>query len=126
MAAGSLEDAANVCVSTMNTRYIAGTLKANMIAFCNALTVAPNNLFPDDNPALRPIGDWFILLQMLASQMSNIAPPNQSDVTRVQDAIMVVYRLCWQCEDFHNAAQPPQITNTQYNAVLAAFNANLD
>lgn len=122
----SLSSAASGCMSTMNTRYIAGTLKADLIAFCNAVTVAPNNLFPDDNPALRPVGDWFILIQAIANQFSVTAPPNQSDVTRAQDAIVLVYRLCWQCEDFHNAASPPQISNAMYAAVLASFNAHLN
>lgn len=112
MAFGSLTAATYGCLPTMYTRWQAGTLQADLTAFAADLVA----LFPDDNPNYRTVGNWFILIQALNSQLT-------ASAQSVFDALsQALYRMFAQTND-RNASG--QITNVQAAAVLTAANAHL-
>lgn len=118
-----LSEAANVCLSTMQVRFLAHTLKTDLQAFCNAIGTGANDQFSDANPVFRRCGNWLILIQGVANGMTPNGPPTNNDLDTFELAVETVYRFLWQCEDQFNFGN---ISAAQYNAVKAAFNANLD
>jgi hypothetical protein len=116
MAFASLLDASIQCSTTMFTRWNAGTLKANLTTF----TTATSGLFSDGNPKERTVGDWYILIQSLTSQLQ--AAFSASDLTLFNQISAVMYRYFAQCDARVTGGQ---ISNAQGAAVLAAANVSL-
>ena len=115
MAFATLSAATYGCTATMYTRWQAGTLKANLTAFCAACS----NLFADDNPNDRTVGNWLTILQALTAQLVG----NNTDPENIVDqCIQAAYRMFNQTD---NRSVTNQISAAQAAAVLAAANANL-
>lgn len=115
MAFANLTAATYGCAATMYARWIAGTLKADLTAF--AASVAP--LFSDDNPNDRTVGNWLVIVQAIASQMT-------AGITADQSVIDASVQACFRLFNQASARQASgQISLAQANAVLAAANANL-
>lgn len=117
MAVTTLAGAANICLSSMFTRWNAGTINSDINFFIGAM----NPIVPDANANLRTVGNWLTLLQPLLP-FENQVTADTVDYDRFNQCVLTVFRLCWQANDRNITGQ---ISNAQAAAILAAFNANL-
>jgi len=117
MAFTDLTHATYLCYGTMFTRWQAGTLKADLTAFC----ADTSSLFPDDNPNARTVGDWFVLIQAITNQLSAAYVTTEIDVFTASASTM--YRMFQQTDARQSTGQ---ISAGQAAAVLASANLHLD
>lgn len=116
--ATTLEQAAKQAWANLAVLATAGTLRAQLIAFCT--TVRP--LFNGNagaNPGDHPTANWIAVLWAFADQMDAVA----DDWPALRVAADYVYRLCFMTEQARTGNTPPLITQAQYDAVLASYNA---
>lgn len=118
MAFGTLIAAANGVQATMYTRYIAGTLAANLQAFNTAISGQLSDAVPDQ----RTVGNWLVLLQSYTSLFAASTPLSNDGERLFSQLAQLVYRVCWQANDRQAGGQ---ITAPTAAAILAAVNANL-
>jgi hypothetical protein len=110
--AASLSQAAKQSWVNLAPLEAAGTIRPKLLAFIAAIT----GQFNDGNPGDHPMRNWIAVLWQFADQMSVTA--DHWDELRI--AAEYLYRLCFMGEQSNVQAL---ITPAQYNAVLAAYNA---
>lgn len=90
----------------------AGTLRTKLLTFVS--TIAPS--FTQGAPGDHPVANWIAILWAFAQTMS--ATAGHWDQLRI--ATDYLYRLCFMGEQSNSQGL---ITPTQYNLVLATYNA---
>lgn len=118
MPAATLKQAAGQCTTHMTTRWIAGTLKANLLAFVNGFTAQFSEQMKFDHPILN----WSAVILALDSELV-AGGPAVIDYTQFNNACQYVYRLCWLAQILLDQGK---ITGPQGAAILAAYNANIN
>ncbi len=110
--AGNLEQAGFLSYPQMTLQWIADTLDTTVPAFSASITGTFEDAIPND----RPVGNWLILIDALASELPAI------DVPEVQFNQIVEYvgRMCLAGFVAFNEGL---ISAGQANALLAAWNA---
>lgn len=120
----SLEAAAEQSYQDLTTWWLNDTLKTKVTAF----VVAVLPIFQDENANSRPIANWMCILNTIAVNMSISAsfPPLDTKFSQssLSAAVQTVYKSCWLGEYLHTTT-PKLVTDAQYTAMLAAYNANL-
>lgn len=117
MAAATLKAAAGLAYSHMTTRWIAGTLKANLLAFVNAFTPQ----FSEATQLDHPILNWAAVISALDASLT-AGGPGVITFVQFNDACQFMYRLCWLGQVL---LDQNKITNGQAAAILASYNANI-
>lgn len=113
--AADLGTAAAQCYAHMYARWNAATLSPNMLAF-NAAIIA---VFPDDASSdVRTVSNWVVT----GSRLDREAAP-YSSASQLAVASDYVFRLLTAANFARYASR---ISVAQADAVLAAYNANLD
>lgn len=110
MPAPDLPTAAKEAWDNLQPLAIAGTLRANLLAFCD--TCIP--LYPQGLIAGHPVANWLSVLQGFATTMAST--PNEWPLLRI--AADYLYRLCFM------AAQLTSALPAETTATLNAYNAN--
>jgi hypothetical protein len=109
--AANLEQAGFLSYPQMTLQWIANTLDTSVPAFSAA--VSP--LFEDAKPNDRPVGNWLVLIDALASELPATDVPN----VQFNQIVEYVGRMC--LAGFV-ALNEGTITNAQAVALLAAWN----
>lgn len=114
-AAANLSQAAQQSWGNLQTKSIAGTLRANILAFCSATEPT----FPSTDPGSAPVANWLAVLRCFASSMT--ASPTVWSGDALRTAALYVYRLCYMGEQ---ARAQTMISVPNAAILLAAYNAN--
>lgn len=117
MAAVDLVSAAVTAYSNVLARWSAGTIKANLLSFAQEVALAFNEGEPNNRPPLN----WCAVLEVASVSMNST--PALIEATDISQAAQFVFNLCWQVEGLF---QENLISNAQYTATLAAYNASID
>lgn len=117
MAAGTLEQAANLSYERAALRWTANTLRANFQAYIVACAAVVTDATAND----RTVGNWLVPMTALSGQMTaSIANPLEQELFNT--CVDYLYR-------FNMAAAYAQVQNrisgAQAAALLAAFNAQI-
>lgn len=113
MAAASLPIAATEAFDNLRTLWLADTLKAKLIAFCQAILP----VFPQSEVNSHPVSNWATLIYALATEMPATNVPYEGLATAADQ----VYRICWMANQLGNVQS--LITPTQTTFVLTTYNA---
>ena len=108
--AANLTQAAKQSWDNLTPSAIAGTLRADLLAFC----VAIGPLYPQGDLSAHPVANWIAVLHAFAQNMASTS--NEWPLLRI--AADYVYRLCFM------AAQLTTALPTATTQTLAAYNAN--
>lgn len=111
MAALTLAEAAGAAFDNLQIRWNNNGLKSALTQFFNN----GNPLFPDSEPDSQALGDWFIPLGSLATNMAATNVP----ILELTQAAQIVYRLCWLAQVFKDNGS---ISSTQATTLLAYYN----
>lgn len=111
--AADLPEAANDSFDDLNTLWLAGTLKAQLIAFCRALLP----IFDQQDVDGHPVSNWLVLILASATQLPASNVPYDGLITAADQ----VYRICWITQQLGNVQT--LITSAQATAVLTQYNA---
>ena len=130
MPAADLPSAAGLATTKLLPRAEAGTLGANVIAFCEGF----KGSFSAQRDLDHPFLNWIAVLEALATTAGTLplapnggatgAPPWTTTMpyTLFQQVASAIYRVCWLA---NNLTFTGQITNAQSNAILASYNAHI-
>lgn len=111
-AAANLFQAGQQAWENLAPLSVAGTVRAKLLAFIAAI----DDVFEEQQPNDHPMLNWIAVLSAYVANMSSTA----SDWPALRPAVELLYRLCFMGEQSN---VQNLITNTQYTAVLAAYNA---
>lgn len=115
--ATTLEEAAGQAFDNLLAKWVAGTLKTNINAFCT--TLLPS--FLEQEQDSHPISNWLTLLIAAAAEMAAGNSFLVVPYVNMVNAAGYVYRLCWMASQLVSQSS---ISGTQGTAILNAYNAN--
>jgi hypothetical protein len=110
--ADNLAQAAYLSYDQMAILWTANTLRDNYETFLGQ--VSP--LFKDGVPNDRPVGNWFVPMYGLLTQVEEATPETQDFFNA---AVQYMYRLCYAAYEMNAQGL---ITNTQAQDLLTAWN----
>jgi len=120
----TLFEAADYAASNLLPPFIAGTLQAKTIAFWTAASA----IFPEQTPGNQPMGNWCAVIaawapNILPGATGTAGPTQFGNYETYLRTVDYVYRFCKLGQSLYDGIAVPQITLAQYNALLAAYNA---
>ncbi len=115
--ATTLEEAAGQAFDNLLAKWVAGTLKTNISAYCT--TLLPS--FLEQQKEARPISNWLTLIAAAGAEMTSGNSFLVVPYTDMVDAAGYVYRQCWMASQL---VSQNWISGAQGAAILAAYNAN--
>lgn len=110
----TLEEAASRSFDDMNIRWQAGSLKSRLTSFWEDAIPA----FPLTSDGGAPIRNWLAVIAAVADNL----PLGDIPISDLTISVKPVYGVCWLGSYLRSINQ---ITLSQADAILTAYNANL-